>query len=639
MTRESKEQLGRIYSEVYTQSIKDPEGFWGKAAEGLHWYKKWDKVLDDSNPPFFRWFVGGRTNICYNAVDRHALGSSKGKAAIIWESAEQEKSRIITYYELYREVNRFSGVLKNLGVQKGDRIVIYLPMVPEAFVAMLSCLRIGAIHSVVFAGFSAEALTDRIMSTEARVVITADGGLRRGKGVPLKEIVDKSLEKVSVETVIVLDRGITDITMKEGRDYYWSDLVEEKGELYVEPEQLESTDPSYILYTSGTTGKPKGVVRDTAGWMVALYNSMKQIFDVGEGDVYWSTADIGWQMGHSYLVYAPLLFGISSVIFEGTPDYPDPGILWRIVEKHGVSVMLSSPTVVRMLRKLGDKYVKEHDTSTLRYLFLAGEPLDEATWEWVTNALGTTVIDNYWTTESGWPMVSNMPGIELLPIKPGSPTKPVVGYNLLIVGEKGKPVAPNNKGYLVQKPPLPPGNLMTLWGDDEGYIKAYWQQFPGEVLYSTGDYAIEDEDGYLTLLGRADEVLNVAGHRLGTREIEEIVSSHPAVAEVSVIGVTDAIKGEEPICLVVLKVEGIEPSDELKTEIKKLIREKIGPIAAPRDIRFVQMLPKTRSGKYMRRVLRAIYEGQDLKDLSTIEDGASVDEVIAAINAMKKELG
>jgi len=492
----AEEQLGKAYIEVYRQSIEDPQDFWGEIAGELHWYEKWDNVLDDSNPPFFKWFVGGKTNICYNAVDRHALGSFSSKAAIIWESAEQGQSRVMTYYELYQEVNRFAGVLKNIGVKKGDRIIIYLLMMPEAIIAMLSCLRIGAIHSVVFAGFSIEALANRITDAKPKLLITADTGLRRGQPVHLKEIVDKSLEIAPVKTVIVLNRGIVDVRMREGRDFYWDDQLKEKGEQYVEPAQLESTDPSYILYTSGTSGRPKGVVRDTGGYMVALYNSMRQIYDARDGDVYWATSDIGWVVGHSYIVYAPLLYGISSVMFEGSPDYPDPGVLWSVVEKYGVSIMFSSPTAIRMLRKFSEKYIKRYDTSTLRYFFLAGEPLDEPTWKWVSDALGMKAIDHYWQTESGWPMVSNMPGIELLPMKPGSLAKPVVGYDFVIVDERGEPVPPGTKGYLMLKPPLPPGMLMTLWEDDEQYRQSYWQQFPGQMLYSTGDYAIEDGDGY-----------------------------------------------------------------------------------------------------------------------------------------------
>ena len=620
MSKESKVPPDKVYTAVYRRSIEDPEGFWGEAAENIHWYKKWDRVLDDSNPPFYRWFVGGKTNICYNAVDRHASGSFKEKPAIIWESTSQGKSRILTYGELYREVNRFAAVLKNIGVRKGDRVAIYLPMVPEAFIAMLACTRIGAIHCVIFSGYGVDALSKRIIGASPKVIITADGSLRRNKEVPLKEIVDKSLERVPVETVIVLNRGIVKTEMKTGRDYYWNDLVREKGEEYIEPVQLESTDPSYILYTAGTTGEPVGVVRDTGGYMVALYNSMKQIYDVGENDIYWATSDIGWVVGHSYVVYAPLLLGITSVMFEGTPDYPDHGVWWRVLEKYGVSIMYSAPTAIRMIRRFGVEHIRKCDIGTLRYLFLLGEKLDGDTWQWATDALDNRpVIDNYWTTESGWPIVANMPGVELLPIKPGSPAKPTAGYNLSIVDKKGKPVPANTKGYLVAKPPLPPGNLVTLWDDEERYKREYWQQFSEETLFVTGDYATEDNDGYLTILGRTDEVINVAAHRMGTREIEEVILSHPAVAEANVIGVTDAIKGEAPVCLAVLK-QGFEPSSQLSTQIKKLVRERIGAIAMPRNVHFVHILPKTRSGKYLRRVLKAVYEGQSLEDLGSIED-------------------
>jgi len=629
---------GKIYDAIYKRSIEDPEGFWGEAAEELHWFRKWDKVLDDSVSPFFKWFTGGTTNLCYNALDRHILAGKGDKIAVMWESTAQGQSRIISYDELYKEVNRFAGVLKNLGIHKGDRVLIYLPMVPEAFVSMLACTRIGAIHSIVFAGFSIDSLAERISDAQPKVLITADGGMRRNKPVPLKEIVDSSLEKSPVETVIVLDRGIVDIQMKEGRDHYWADLIRDKGEEYVEPEQLESSHPSYILYTSGTTGKPKGVVRDTGGYMVALYNSMKQIYGIKEGDVYWATSDIGWVVGHSYIVYAPLLLGISSVMYEGTPDYPDHGVFWKVVEKYGVSVMFSAPTAIRMLMRFGIEKIKSCDTSSLRYLFLAGEALDKTTWQWATDALDNRpVIDHYWLTETGWPVVANMVGLELLPIKPGSPTKAVVGYNLAVVDSEGKVVPPNTKGFLVTMAPLPPGTLMTIWGDDERYKREYWQQFEGRLLFSTGDFATVDEDGYLTMYGRADEVLNVAGHRLGTREIEEIILSHPAIAEAGVVGVASKIKGEEPICLAVLK-EGFESSNKLRLEIKNLIRQRIGSVASIKDIRFVHMLPKTRSGKYMRRVIKAVYEEQELADLSTIEDGASIEEVREAIREMKKSL-
>jgi propionyl-CoA synthetase len=622
----------KTYDELHKMSVEDPEGFWGGCAEHLFWYKKWDKVLDDTNSPFYRWFVGGKTNICYNAVDRHALGKKRGSAAIIWESPTTGQSRILTYYQLYKEVNQFSGVLKNLGVKKGDRVIIYLPMVPEAVIAMLSCVRIGAIHSVVFGGFSTESLADRINDAEPKLLICAEAGSRKGKEVPLKKIVDAGLEAATakVEKVIVLDRGIGDPNLKKDRDILWSDALDKYSEKYVEPEQLDSTDPSYILYTSGTTGKPKGVVRDTGGYMVALHASMGQIYDVGEGDVYWSTSDIGWVVGHSYIVYGPLLKGVPTVMFEGTPDHPNPGIWWDVVEKYGITTIFSAPTALRILRKFPEKWFKERDLSSIKYFFMAGEPLDEPTYQWATDNLGTKVIDHYWQTESGWPMLTNMPGVEFLPIKPGSPTKPAMGYHFLVVNEAGEEMPRGEKGFMVAEGPIPPGTLMTIWGDDERYKESYWDSYPGKNYYHTGDFAIEDEDGYFWMLGRADEVLNVAGHRLGTREVEEVLSGHPKVAETSVIGVADEVKGEGIFAFVVLKAD-VEPSDVIHGELIKLIREKIGPVATPKELRFIKMLPKTRSGKIMRRVIKAMAEGKDLGDLSTIEDGATVDEIAKAL--------
>jgi propionyl-CoA synthetase len=636
---ERKSKRAGNYRKVHRMSIDHPGQFWKRASEGLHWFEEPKIVLDDSNPPFYRWFVGGKTNLCYNAVDRYALGAKRGQAAVIWESPETGQSRILTYFQLYREVNRFAGVLKNLGIEAGDRVIIYMPMVVEAVVAMLACVRIGAIHSVVFAGFSVDSLAERIDDAKPKLLITAEAGKRKGRAVDLKGIVDRALNAAQskVKHVIVLNRGIKEFSTDETRDLLWDKALEELGQDYVEPVPLDSIHPSYILYTSGTTGKPKGVVRDTGGYMVALYHSMEQIYDVGEGDVYWSTSDIGWVVGHSYIVYAPLLKGVPSIVFEGTPDYPDPGIWWRVVEKYGVTVMFSAPTAVRILRKYPPDWITNKDLSSLRYLFLAGEPLDEPTWKWATDILGTCVIDHYWQTESGWPMLSNMPGIELLPIKPGSPTKPVVGYDLEVVNDDGERMDPGVKGYLVCRPPLPPGNLLTLWGDDQRYVDSYWGQFPGKMLYTTGDFAIEDKDGYFWVLGRADEVINVAGHRLGTREVEEVLSSHRAVAEVVAVGVRDELKGQAIVTFAVLK-EGIKASEEIRGELVVLVREKIGAVAAPREVHFVKMLPKTRSGKVMRRVIKAVAEGVDIGDISTIEDGASVEEIAKAIEGFKAEL-
>ena len=624
------------YDDVYRHSLADPGGFWGSVAEELHWYQKWDRVLDDSNPPFFRWFVGGKTNLCYNAVDRHVLEGRAEKAALIWESTAQGKSETITYGELYRSVNRFAGVLSNLGVGRGDRVAIYLPMVPEAVVAMLACVRIGAIHVVVFTGFGVDALADRIENAEPKVLITADAGLRRNRAVLLKDTVDKALKKASVPRVIVLNRRLVDIEMAGGRDFYWDDLVNEQGEEYVEPVPLESNEPSYILYTANDTAKPHGVVRDTGGHMVALYNSMRQIYDIRDDDVFWAASDVGWVVGHSYMVYAPLLCGVTSLMYEGTPDYPDHGVMWRVIEKHRVNVMLSAPTTMRMLHRFGIEHARKCDTSSLRYLFLVGEILDVPAWQWCLEALdGRPVIDHYWITESGWPMVGNLPGIELLPMKPGSVTRPVVGFNLAVVDDEGRPVPAGIVGNLVARPPLPPGNMVTVWGDDERYRQDYWQQISG--VFFAGDYAIADKGGYLTLLGRTDGVFNVAAHRLSMREIEAVIESHPAVAEACVVGVADAIKGEEPLALIVLRPEQ-KPSGHIKIEIKGLIRESIGAVAITRSIHFVPKLPKTGDGRYMKKVLRAVCEKQDLSALSITEDGASAEEVQRAIRETREML-
>lgn len=630
------------YEEVYKRSIEDPVGFWTEQAETLHWFKKWDRVLDDSNAPFYRWFVGGETNICYNAVDRHALGVNRGTAALIWESAETNESRTLTYHELYREVNRLAGVLKNLGVRKGDRVIIYMPMVPEAIIGMLACVRIGAIHSVVFGGFSVGSLSSRIDDASPTVILTADASMRKGNPVRLKEIVDAALDACTVDSVrdvLVLNRGIVDSYMKKGRDLDWNEQLEERGERYVEPAPLASTDPSYILYTSGTTGKPKGVVRDTGGYMVALHSSMGQIYDVGPGDVYWSTSDIGWVVGHSYIVYAPLLKGVPTLVYEGRPDYPDPGIWWRIIEKYGVTCVFSAPTALRALRKFPDQWMKDCDLSSLRYFFTAGEPLDGPTHNWAAETLGVPIIDHYWQTESGWAMLTNSVGIELLPVKSGSPTRPAVGHRLEVVDADCNPLPRGQKGLLIEHGPLAPGMLQTIWGDDNRYLNSYWRHFKEKQVYMTGDYAIQDEDGYFWMLGRSDEVINVSGHRMGTREIEEVLSSHAAVAEVSVIGVRDDLRGEVPMVVAVLK-QHIAPADEdhVAEEMKQLVRERIGAIATPNHIHFVSMLPKTRSGKIMRRVMRAVYQGDEIGDLSTIEEDATVDMVREAIEAMRSQL-
>ncbi len=625
----SQEENLKKYERLYKLSLDDPGRFWEVIADNIHWYKKWDKILDESNAPFYKWFVGGVTNTCYNAVDRWAQKFPK-KPAYIWYS-ESGNEKVLSYEELFVEVNKCASILKDLNVKKGDRIVIYLPMIPEAAIAMLACARIGAVHSVVFAGFSINSLAVRIDDSEPKVLICADGGLRGGKSVDLKIIVDEALKTTiyNVPKTIVVNRGLIPHAMEEGRDFYWDALMSEKSDnIIIEPEKMESTDPSYILYTSGTTGKPKGVVRDTGGHLVALYHSMKSIYNTDTEDVYFATSDIGWVVGHSYIIYAPLFKGCTSIIYEGTPVYPDPSAWFKIIEKYKVNTVFSAPTAFRILRKFDDKYIKESDLSSLRTIYLAGEPLDKPTYQWMQGVLGQRIfiIDNYWQTETGWPIIANPFGIAPLKIKPGSPTKPAWGWNLLIVDSNGIEVQKGTKGYLVAIPPTPPGVLLTIYKDDERYIESYYQTFPGKNYFSTGDYAIEDEDGYFFVLGRADEVMKVAGHRLGTGEMEALISSHPKVAEVSCIGVEDEIKGEVPVVMIVLK-EGFEGTDELKSEIKQLIRDKVGPVASPKEIYFAQALPKTRSGKIIRRAIKSVAEGRDPGDLSTIEDPTTIDKI------------
>lgn len=623
------------YTELMKHTLSDPDGFWAEKAEKLFWYRKWDKVLDRSREPFYRYFTGGLTNMCYNAVDRHVESGLGDRTAVIWESPETGQRGKTTYRELLAQVNAFAAVLESCGIRKGDRILIYLPMVPETIVAMLACCRIGAIHSVVFAGFSVDAVADRIDDAGVKLVICADGSRRKGKPVELKQVIDKSLEvaKNKIDKVIVLDRGIVKWNRVLGRDLLWAEEMVRHSGAKVDPVPVPSDHPLYLLYTSGTTGRPKAVVRDTGGHMTALHASMSLIYGCKDGDVYWATSDFGWTVGHGYIVYGPLLAGLTTVVFEGTPDYPNPGIWWEVCEKHRVNVMFSSPTAMRMLRKFPADWFAKHDLSALRYIFLAGEPLDEPTWTWAKDALAKPVIDHYWQTESGWPMLSNMPGVELLEFKPGSPTKPVYGWDLVVVNERGEEVAPGQRGLLVCRPPLPAGTFLGIWGDEQRYLDTYWRHFHDKLLFYTGDYAIRDKDGYFWVLGRADEVINVAGHRLGTREIEEVISGHPAVAEASAIGVNDELKGMAIVGFAVLK-HGFEPSDETRKSIIRLVREKIGPVAAPRDVQFVKMLPKTRSGKVMRRVLKGICEGAKLGDLTTIEDGASVEEIRKAVETM-----
>ncbi len=620
------------YEEVYERSLRDLEGFWAEQAKRLDWFKTWDRVLE-WDPPYARWFIGGRLNASYNALDRHVATWRKNKAAIIWEG-EPGDEKVITYYKLYREVNRFASVLKDLGVRKGDRVAIYLPMIPELPVAMLACARIGAVHTVVFSGFSSTALADRINDSRAKVLVTADGGYRRGRVVPLKRIADEAVDRApSMETVVVVRRTGSEVSMHEGRDYWWHDLMEGARD-YVEPEPVESTHPLFILYTSGTTGKPKGIVHGTGGYLVGVESTMRWVFDIRDEDIFWTAADVGWITGHSYIVYGPLVTGATTVMYEGAPDYPSPDRWWSIVERHGVTVLYTSPTAIRMFMRYGEEWPKRHDLSSLRLLGTVGEPINPEAWRWYYRVIGgerCPIVDTWWQTETGANMIAPCPGISLVPLKPGSATLPLPGVEADVVDEQGRPVPPGVRGYLVIKRPWP-SMLLGVYKDPVRYRKVYWSKFPG--WYYTGDYAMRDEDGYFWLLGRADEVLKVSGHRIGTMELESALVSHNAVAEAAVVGKPHPVKGETPVAFVVLR-EGFSPSSELRDSIKGFIREEISPVYVPSEIHFVQRLPKTRSGKIMRRVLKAVVSGREVGDLTTLEDEASVEEVRKAYEEFK----
>jgi len=621
------------YHERFRRSLEQPEAYWAEEAAAIHWHRPWERVMDYGRPPFVRWYVGGETNLCHNMVDRH-LPERADQLAIVYVSSETGQEREITFGELHAEVQAYAAVLQELGLTRGDRVIVYLPMVPEALIAIMAIVRLGAIHSVVFGGFAPHNLAQRIDDARPRLLITADCGMRGGRPYPYKPLVDAALSQCAhpPEKVLLVNRGLDpDCPITPGRDLDLLALARAKAGARVDPVWVESSHPSYILYTSGTTGTPKGVVRDTGGSAVSLVHSLRRVYDARPGETYWATSDIGWVVGHSYIVYAPLLHGMTTVVYEGTPLTPDPGIWWRIVERYGVKVMFSAPTAIRMLRKQDPQYMQAHDTSSLRYLFLAGEPLDEPTYHWVKDNLGRVVIDHYWQTESGTPMLANSAGVELQPIKPGSPTFPVFGYDLRVVEPgSGRTLPPGEKGVLVARPPLPPGALTTVWGDDERFLESYYRQFD-ELLYYTGDFAIRDTDGYFYVLGRADEVINVAGHRLGTREIEEAISGHPAVAEVAAVGVHDEIKGQAVVAFVVLKNDADLAPDVADAEIKKQVDQVVGPIARPREVHLVPALPKTRSGKVIRRAIQAMAEGRDTGDLSTVEDPAAVDGIRTAV--------
>ena len=622
------------YADFFRRSIDDRDGFWGEQSQLIDWHKPFDQVCDYSNPPFARWFAGGQTNLCHNAVDRHLVTRGE-QNALIFVSTETNIEKAYSFNELHAEVQRMAAILKDLGVKKGDRVLIYMPMIAEACFAMLACVRIGAIHSVVFGGFASHALASRIEDATPTLIISADAGMRGGKVVPYKHLLDEAIRLSSHKpaNVLMVNRGLAELHPVEGRDQDYATLRQANMDTVVPCEWVDSTHPSYILYTSGTTGKPKGVQRDTAGYAVALAASMKHIYMGNPGETYFSTSDIGWVVGHSYIIYGPLINGMATIMYEGLPIRPDAGIWWQLVEKYKVSVMFSAPTAARVLKKQDPAYLTKYDLSSLKALFLAGEPLDEPTATWIGGALNKPIIDNYWQTETGWPIMAICNGVEQAPTKFGSPGKAVYGFDVQLIDETtGEEITEaNKKGVIAVNGPLPPGCLQTVWGDDKRYVSTYWSSIHNKVMYSTFDWGVKDEDGYFFILGRTDDVINVAGHRLGTREIEESISSHPNVAEVAVVGVADQLKGQVAVAFVVLKDTSVASTDadahKLEAIIMKVVDDQLGAVARPARIRFVTVLPKTRSGKLLRRAIQAVCEGRDAGDLTTMEDPAALQQI------------
>lgn len=624
--------MGKI-EELHRQSIEQREQFWAEQAKRIYWHKPFEQVLDYSRPPFTRWYVGGQTNLCYNAVDRW-LETAGNDPALIWVSTEVNEERTYTRREIYQEVNAAASMLQAQGVVKGDRVLVYMPMIPSAVFMMLACARIGAIHSVVFGGFASVNLANRIDDAKPKVIISADAGSRGGKVTPYKPLLDKAIElsQFPPEAVIMHDRGLHPFEPVAGRDKDYEQLRQAHWGREVPVQWLEANETSYVLYTSGTTGKPKGVQRDVGGYAVALATSLDYVFNGKPGETYLCTSDIGWVVGHSYIVYGPLIVGMASTLYEGTPVRPDAGILWKLVQDCKASVMFSAPTAIRVLKKQDPALLKKYDLSSLRALYLAGEPLDEPTANWISEALGKPIIDNYWQTETGWPILSAQPGIEDRPVRFGSPSFPVVGFDMRVVSEQnGEDLGPNEKGVVAIVPPLPPGMMTTVWGDDERFVNTYFTSVPGRQVYSTFDWGLKDEQGYWFILGRTDDVINVAGHRLGTREIEESLNSHAEVAESAVVGVADSLKGQVAVGFAVLKQPQLyETSQEkmsLEGEIMKLVDNQLGAVARPARVIFVPALPKTRSGKVLRRAIVAVCEGKDPGDLTTIEDPMTLEQL------------
>lgn len=627
--------MASAYEKLYTQSLEDPEGFWAEAAEDVHWYKKWDQVFDNSRQPFYQWFKGGVVNTCYNALDLHVANGRADQPALLYDSPVTDTIKRFTYRELLEQVARFAGVLANQGVQKGDRVIIYMPMVPEAVISMLACARIGAIHSLVFGGFAANELAIRIDDSKPKLIVSASCGIEINRVIPYKPLLDQAIEIASAkpERTIIFQRPQLEATMIIGRDLDWSELM--AGAEPVDCVPVTATDPLYILYTSGTTGIPKGVVRDNGGHLVALKWSMKNIYGVDGGEVYWAASDVGWIVGHSYIVYAPLFKGCTTILYEGKPvGTPDPGAFWRVISEHGVAVLFTAPTALRAIKREdpnGD-YIRKYDLNLFRTLFLAGERCDPDTLLWAQKHLNVRVIDHWWQTETGWAIGANCVGLGKFPVKPGSCAKPVPGYDVRILDEEANEVSTDQIGNIVIKLPLPPGCLPTLWNNDSGYREAYLNTFPG--YYTTADAGFKDEDGYLWVMSRTDDIINVAGHRLSTGGMEEVLSFHPDVAECAVMGVADEIKGEVPFGAVVLKAGVERPDHEIIQELIQMVREKIGPIASFKTATIVKRLPKTRSGKILRGTMKKIADGVEYRMPATLDDPAILDEITETFAAL-----
>lgn len=622
------------YADFHRRSIHERDAFWAEQSALIDWQTPPQQICDYSNPPFARWFVGGTTNLCHNAVDRH-LKDRANQPALIAVSTETNTERVYTFAQLHQEVQCMAASLKALGVQKGDRVLIYMPMVAEAAFAMLACTRIGAIHSVVFGGFAAGSLASRIEDAAPTAIVSADAGSRGGKVVEYKPLLDEAIAHSSHKpsAVLMVNRGLAAMKLVPGRDHVWSALREKHLQTHVPCEWVDATHPSYTLYTSGTTGKPKGVQRDTGGYAVALAASMKYIYCGNAGETYFSTSDIGWVVGHSYIIYGPLIAGMATIMYEGLPTRPDGGVWWSLVEKYKVTVMFSAPTAVRVLKKQDPALLKKYDLSSLRALFLAGEPLDEPTASWISEGLGKPIIDNYWQTETGWPILSIANGVETAPSKFGSPGVAMYGYNVKLIDENtGEELTgADQKGVVTIEGPLPPGCMQTVWRDDARFVNTYWKSIPGKLVYSTFDWGVRDADGYFFILGRTDDVINVAGHRLGTREIEESIASHPNISEVAVVGVADSLKGQVAMAFAVVKDASglVDEAARLKLEgeVMKVVDGSIGAVGRPARVRFVTVLPKTRSGKLLRRAIQAVCEGRDPGDLTTMEDPAALQQI------------